>query len=122
MFYIFLAAVIGAGVVGTSIAYHLAKRGAQVTVIDQRGPASQASGNTFGVHAEVVVYTADGDVQRRWVRAGGTGYGSASPLEVHFGLGGHASVDRLEVLWPDGEVSAFSDVASKQVVTVRRLE
>jgi glycine/D-amino acid oxidase-like deaminating enzyme len=39
--------VIGAGVVGASIAYHLSRRGCEVTVIDQRGPASQASGNTF---------------------------------------------------------------------------
>ena len=39
--------VIGAGIVGSSIAYNLSKRGADVTLIDKRGPASQASGNSF---------------------------------------------------------------------------
>lgn len=39
--------VAGAGIVGASIAYHLAKAGADVTVIDAVGPASGASRGTF---------------------------------------------------------------------------
>ena len=39
--------VAGAGIIGASIAYHLAKAGARVTVIDQTGPASHASRGTF---------------------------------------------------------------------------
>lgn len=39
--------VAGAGIVGASIAYHLAKAGASVTVIDKQGPASHASRATF---------------------------------------------------------------------------
>ena len=39
--------VAGAGIVGASIAYHLAKAGAAVTVIDQQAPASHASRGTF---------------------------------------------------------------------------
>ncbi len=39
--------VVGAGIVGASITYHLAKRGAQVTVIDKQAPASHASRGTF---------------------------------------------------------------------------
>jgi glycine/D-amino acid oxidase-like deaminating enzyme len=39
--------VAGAGVVGASIAYHLAKAGASVTVIDRLGPATHASRGTF---------------------------------------------------------------------------
>lgn len=39
--------VIGAGIVGASIAYHLSKRGCDVTIVDKKLPASQASGNTF---------------------------------------------------------------------------
>ena len=39
--------VIGAGIVGASIAYYLTKRGCDVTIIDKGLPASQASGNTF---------------------------------------------------------------------------
>lgn len=40
-------AVIGAGIVGASIAYNLSKRGCDVLLIEARGPASQASGNSF---------------------------------------------------------------------------
>jgi glycine/D-amino acid oxidase-like deaminating enzyme len=39
--------VIGAGIVGSSIAWNLAKRGADVVLLDMSGPASQASGNSF---------------------------------------------------------------------------
>ena len=39
--------VAGAGIVGASIAYHLAKAGADVNVIDKEGPATHASRGTF---------------------------------------------------------------------------
>ena len=39
--------VAGAGIVGASIAYHLARSGASVTVIDKEGPANHASRGTF---------------------------------------------------------------------------
>jgi glycine/D-amino acid oxidase-like deaminating enzyme len=39
--------VVGAGIVGASIAYHLSLMGAKVTVIDKEGPASHASRGTF---------------------------------------------------------------------------
>lgn len=39
--------VAGAGIIGASIAYHLAKAGATVTVIDKAGPATHASRGTF---------------------------------------------------------------------------
>jgi len=39
--------VLGAGIVGASIAYHLARAGARVTVFDARGPAQGATQNSF---------------------------------------------------------------------------
>lgn len=39
--------VVGAGIVGASIAYHLVKLGVSVTVIDKQGPATHASRGTF---------------------------------------------------------------------------
>lgn len=39
--------VAGAGIVGASIAWHLTRAGARVTVIDKTGPASHASRGTF---------------------------------------------------------------------------
>lgn len=40
--------VIGAGLVGASLAYELVRRGREVTVIEAELPAGQASGRSFG--------------------------------------------------------------------------
>ena len=40
--------VAGAGIVGSAIAYHLAKYGAQVTVIEKKRPASGTTEKPFG--------------------------------------------------------------------------
>jgi glycine/D-amino acid oxidase-like deaminating enzyme len=39
--------VVGGGIMGASIAYHLAKRGAEVHLIEKRGPAAGATANSF---------------------------------------------------------------------------
>ena len=39
--------VVGAGIIGSSIAYHLTKMGAEVTVIERDRPAAHASGRSF---------------------------------------------------------------------------
>ena len=41
-------AIAGAGIVGASVAWHLAKAGLRVVVIDQTGPAAAASGASDG--------------------------------------------------------------------------
>lgn len=40
--------ICGAGIIGASLAYHLAKRGARVTIIDAQHPAAGATGKSFG--------------------------------------------------------------------------
>lgn len=40
-------AVVGGGIMGASIAYHLAKRGAAVTLLEKRAPATGATANSF---------------------------------------------------------------------------
>ncbi len=40
--------IAGAGIVGASIAYHLAKRGAKVTVVEASEPGAGATGKSFG--------------------------------------------------------------------------
>ena len=40
--------VCGAGIIGASVAYHLAKRGAQVVLLDAQHPAAGATGKSFG--------------------------------------------------------------------------
>ena len=48
------------------------------------------------------------------------GYLSASDPRPHFGLGSVASVDRVEILWPDGEVQELEDVAVDQILEVKK--
>jgi len=40
--------VVGAGIVGATIAHHLAQRGAAVTVVERAAPAAEASSRSFG--------------------------------------------------------------------------
>jgi glycine/D-amino acid oxidase-like deaminating enzyme len=40
--------VVGAGLIGASVAFHLARLGAQVTVLDPGAPADAATSNSFG--------------------------------------------------------------------------
>ena len=40
--------VIGAGLIGASVAFELARRGRQVTVVEAGLPAAMASGRSFG--------------------------------------------------------------------------
>lgn len=40
--------IIGAGIVGASLAFTLSQQGADVTVIDASGPAAGATGRSFG--------------------------------------------------------------------------
>src|SRR5262245_35942849 len=43
------AIVLGAGIVGTSIALHLAKRGLAVALVDRRGPGEETSYGNAGI-------------------------------------------------------------------------
>ncbi|OYU39197.1 MAG: hypothetical protein CFE33_12355 [Pseudorhodobacter sp. PARRP1] len=40
--------IIGAGIIGASLAFELSRHGASVTVLDSATPASAASGRSFG--------------------------------------------------------------------------
>jgi hypothetical protein len=75
--------------------------------------------NTAAVGATVRVWSGERQWMRR-VRAGGTGYGGGQPLQLHFGLGEVDRLDRLEVTWPDGEVEVWTDIDTRQRLTVER--
>lgn len=79
----------------------------------------QPGQNAFAVGARIEVETA-GQRQTRWVMAGGHSFQSGGPPEVHFGLGVHDVIDLLRVTWPDGAVSEFTMVDSRQTLTVTR--
>lgn len=90
--------IVGAGIIGASIAYHLASRGIKVTVFDRAHPASGATGSAFGwIHTTVSDDAPDALLRRasaedwhrlekeipelciRWV--GALSYGADSPCE-----------------------------------------
>jgi len=60
---------------------------------------------------------AGGTVWTEEVRGGGS-YLSQNDLRVHFGLGGAAKVDRLEVRWPKGLEETWTDVAADRILTL----
>ena len=75
------------------------------------------SGNWEAVGARVAV-TIGGVTQVREVR-NGSSLTSGAPAEVHFGLGSASVVDELQVVWPDGAVSVFADVAADRHLVLR---
>lgn len=75
--------------------------------------------NQYAIGAKVLV-KAGGRTFTRWLHAGGTGYASAPPPELHFGLGDVDVVDEIIVRWPDGTVTTAGPVDARQQVTLTR--
>jgi hypothetical protein len=76
--------------------------------------------NRDGIGAEITLTTPSG-VRRSHVNTS-VGYGGASDVRVHFGLGKDETVTKLEVRWPSGVVQVLENVAPDQVLVVREAE
>ena len=48
----------------------------------------------------------------------GRGYQSHFGSRLHFGLGGRAVIDQIEVRWPGGFTEFWEDVKSDQILTL----
>ena len=72
--------------------------------------------NRDGIGARITV-VADGRSQIREITAGSSNK-SQNMLPAHFGLGGAAQADSVEIRWPSGIVQILLDVSSNQQVTV----
>jgi hypothetical protein len=68
--------------------------------------------------AEVTV-VAGGARWQRLVQAGHSYLASSDP-RAHFGLGAHAHVERIEVVWPDGSEETFAATGIDRAITLRR--
>jgi enediyne biosynthesis protein E4 len=55
--------------------------------------------------------------QRMDVFSGGS-YGSSSDQRPHFGLGTATKIDKLEIIWPDGEKEEIPPPAVDQILTI----
>jgi hypothetical protein len=76
--------------------------------------------NRDGMGAELALTTPSG-VQHSHVNTA-VGYGCASDVRVHFGLGKDETVTKLDLRWPSGTVQLLEDVASNQVLVVKEPE
>jgi hypothetical protein len=72
------------------------------------------------VGTEITLTTPSG-VRRSHVN-NAVGYGGASDIRVHFGLGKDEAATKLEVRWPSGTVQVLENVASNQVLVVTEPE
>jgi hypothetical protein len=76
--------------------------------------------NREGMGAKLKVVTAQG-AQYNHVNTA-VGYGGASDLRVHFGLGASTVVNELTITWPSGKTQTLAKVAADQILTVREPE
>ena len=76
--------------------------------------------NTQAIGAKVYV-TANGITQLQEVQAGGTFLGG-NPAELHFGLSGAASIDKIEVVWPQPHYykHQIKSIKSNQFISIEQ--
>lgn len=99
------AVVLGAGIIGASVAFHLAERGARVTVIDAGMPAGMASGRSFGwINASYFVNEAHFRLR-------------AAGMEAHRRLA--ARLPGCETLWPG--CLWYEETGEAQALAAKRL-
>lgn len=72
--------------------------------------------NKSAIGARITV-TAGKLVQFQEVR-GGSSYLSTNDLRVHFGLGGHATLDKIEIQWPSGQKQSFASQPADRLYTI----
>jgi hypothetical protein len=72
--------------------------------------------DAVGARVRVVV----GDLAQVAQVHSGRGYQGHFGTRLHFGLGGHDRVDRIEVRWPGGEEEIFSGVSGDQLVSLKQ--
>jgi enediyne biosynthesis protein E4 len=77
-----------------------------------------AAPNTDAVGASITVKTG-ASVQKALVQSG-TGYLSQNDMRQHFGVASAATIDSIEVTWPDGTTSRRDQVKVNQVVEIRK--
>jgi hypothetical protein len=78
------------------------------------------SSNPLALNTRVRV-TTGALVQTAESRSGGS-YLSQSDLRLHFGLASASSIDKVEILWPNGSVQAFDHVAADSFYLVHQGE
>lgn len=71
--------------------------------------------NKAAIGARVIVDT--GDFKQMSEVQSGSSYLSQNDLRLHFGLGTHATINQVQILWPSGRKENFSNLAADQIYT-----
>jgi hypothetical protein len=72
--------------------------------------------NRDGIGARVAVYAGG----HRWVQEvrSGSSYLSSSDLRLHFGIQSATQIERIEVLWPDGQGEVFKAAGVNRFISL----
>lgn len=73
--------------------------------------------NSSGLGAKVTIIYGE-DLMQFHDHSTYRGYLSTVEDFVHFGLGNHVNIDKIEVIWPDGNTQVIQNVAADQVLNV----
>lgn len=76
------------------------------------------SGNTHALGAQAILHTDRGTLSRSV--ASNSGYLSGESSRLHFGLPADARLERLEIHWPDGQVTELRGLAPQVLLRVTR--
>jgi enediyne biosynthesis protein E4 len=68
------------------------------------------------------VFVTTGAVRQRVDVFTGGSYGSSSDQRPHFGLGTATKIEKLEIVWPDGEKQEIPPPAVDEIITVKEGE
>ena len=77
--------------------------------------------NHFAIGSTVKIYTSDHQVQTRQL-INSRGYLSSVGNKVHFGFDSGQSIDKIEIIWPDGHVQQLENVKANQLIKISYLE
>ncbi|MEZ4658072.1 MAG: CRTAC1 family protein [Caldilineaceae bacterium] len=83
--------------------------------IDLRWPASP---NPFAIGAQLTLHTSMG-AQSRTIRAA-SGYLSGNATRVHFGAPADATLEKMEIRWPDGAISTVDAPELHTLIQIER--
>ena len=72
--------------------------------------------NRDGIGARITVTA--GDIRQVAQKKSTNGYLSQNDPRMHFGLGKHEKVDKIEIIWPSGTTQTLENIKSGQVITV----
>lgn len=75
---------------------------------------SSSNRDGIGTRVEITV----GDRSQMAEVQSASGFQSQSPREVFFGVGGAATIDRVQVYWPSGKTQTFNGLAANRYITI----